>query len=47
MMVYKDSIIGAVRTWARRALDPTRNGFALDCFIVGGFVLCILYGFIL
>ena len=47
MMVYRDSILGAVREWARTALNPTRNGFALDVFILTGFAVCVLWGWIL
>ena len=39
--------MNGVKRWASTALNPKRNGFAFDCVVVGGFVLCVVYGFIL
>jgi len=36
-----------IKRWASTALNPTRTGFVFDVVVVGGFVLCLLYGFIL
>ena len=46
MMIYADSILGALKQWGKTALDPTWPGFAFDILLLTSFGLCVYYGFI-
>jgi len=39
--------MNGIKRWASTALNPKRNGFALDVFVLTSLVLCVVYGFIL